>query len=750
MNLNASFWLFFLITKISNLVIAVDIDSQEILNNDKTNAVSHPFKAEVTRLMDIIINSLYSQKEVFIREVISNSADALEKARFVALSHETESDLDELAIDISFDREKKLFSIKDNGIGMSERELVENLGSIAHSGSMRFLESIPQGQSADINLIGQFGVGFYSVFLVADRVSVISRSLGNDQYVWESSADGTFTVFPDPRGNTMKHGTEILLEMKDDALSLLSESQITSQIKKFSQFTSFPVYLKTENKSNDEDESEETEKWKRVLINTEKPIWLRSKTEVEDDEYKSFYKVVSKDHQEPLSWVHFQAEGEIEFKSILYVPRSGRNFFHGADKEGMKLFVRRVLVSESSEDLLPSWLGWVKGVVDSDDLPLKVDREKLSQSRVLKVIQKRLTKKLLELFKKMSNEDLEMRNRESEDLKDKSPSPFTSFYNEYRQALKYGCVEDGSNRDKIFKLLRFSSSRHPYEMIPVEQYVSEMPENQPSIYFISGSSAEALKHNPNLQAFLKRGYDVLFLTDALDEPCFDRMEAFEEKALKNVEKGDVLGALEEDQELKIGILEEMYAPLLTWWKEATKDRIRKVQISKRLVDDPVSIVTEAWGTTGFSEKVLKAQGVDIEYSRFMGTLRNLEVNPNHPIVQELLEKVQSDPSNEILIKTANNLVDTALLASGYEVQDMSGLTNQVYRSILIEMGKNPDSVPKEFEITEDQIEEFKTRKEEKKDSSEPDENSDFDFENFDWSTIGDNININDEIEKDEL
>merc|ERR1719217_1371320 len=504
----------------------------------------HEFQAEVNRLMDIIINSLYTEKQVFLRELISNAADALEKARFHSVQDETFlGDVKDLEIKIEHDPEAKTISIIDTGVGMSKADLINNLGTVAKSGTTNFLEAMAEG--SDTNLIGQFGVGFYSAFLVADKVSVTSKC--NDdatQHVWESSADASFTVVDDPRGNTLGRGSRVTLHLKEDAHDYLSEDKLKETAKKYSQFIQFPIYVKVkkeveadaeeddddddkddedkekddvETKDDDEEEKDEEEKktptkktvfeWEQV--NTQKAIWLRAKEDVTEEEYNEFYKSISKDYLDPLAYTHFNAEGEIEFKSILFLPKKAPfdmmdNYWQ--KKSEIKLYVRRVLVADKFEDLLPRYLNFVRGVVDSDDLPLNVSREQLQQNKIMKVISKKLVRKILELMKKLAKEEdsgddeededeekedgEEKEKKEEEEKKDKKDeeSGWSKFYKEFAKNLKMGCYEDDSNRSKLSKLLRFQTSKSEGKDISLDKYLDRMAESQESIYYMSGES----------------------------------------------------------------------------------------------------------------------------------------------------------------------------------------------------------------------------------------------------------------------
>merc|ERR1719215_1355411 len=600
----------------------------------------HEFQAEVSRLMDIIINSLYTDKQVFLRELISNAADALEKARFHSVQDESYlGDTKDLEVKVEHDPDAKTISIIDTGIGMSKADLINNLGTVAKSGTTNFLEAMAEG--SDANLIGQFGAGFYSAFLVADKVSVTSKC--NDdavQHVWESSADASFTVVEDPRGNTLGRGTRVTLHLKEDAHDYLSEDKLKETAKKYSQFIQFPIYVKVkkevdadaeeddDDKEDDEEEKDDVEakddeekegeekkapKKKTVFeweqVNTQKAIWLRAKEDVTEEEYNEFYKTVSKDYLDPLAYTHFNAEGEIEFKSVLFLPKKAPcdmmdNYW--TKKSEVKLYVRRVLVAEKFEDLLPRYLGFVRGVVDSDDLPLNVSREQLQQNKIMKVISKKLVRKVLELMKKIAKEEEsgddedEDENEEKEVKKDKDEeSTWAKFYKEFNKNLKMGCYEDDSNRSKISKLLRFKTTKSEDKDISLDTYLDRMAESQESIYYMSGESMETMLKAPSLQIFKKKDLEVLMLSDHLDEPCIQKLADYEGKKFVSIQKADVKLDETEGEKKKFSKLKDMYKPLTDWWKEkltdftekgAMKDagvKVEKVELSKRLTDSPV-------------------------------------------------------------------------------------------------------------------------------------------------------------------
>jgi len=758
-------------------------ESDRAAMND--GAEKHEFQAEVSRLMDIIINSLYTDKQVFLRELVSNAADALEKARFHSVQDEEFlGDTKDLEVKIEHDPEAKTITITDTGVGMSKADLINNLGTVAKSGTTNFLEAMAEG--GDANLIGQFGVGFYSAFLVADKVTVTSKC--NDdpvQHVWESSADASFTVVPDPRGNTLGRGSRVTLHLKEDAHDYLSEDKLKEASKKYSQFIQFPIYVKVkkevdaeaeEEDDDDDKEDEEEEKddveakdeeekeektekpakktvyeWEQV--NTQKAIWLRSKEEVTEEEYTEFYKSISKDYLDPLAYTHFNAEGEIEFKSILYLPKKAPfdmmdNYW--SKKSEVKLFVRRVLVAEKFDELLPRYLNFVRGVVDSDDLPLNVSREQLQQNKIMKVISKKLVRKVLELMKKLAKEeesgedeeeekedeeDGEKKEEKKEEKKDKADEDGTwsKFWKEFNKNLKMGCYEDDSNRSKLSKLLRFTTTKSEGKQISLDKYLDRMQETQESIYYMSGDSMDIMKKAPSMQVFKKKDLEVLMLDDHLDEPCLQKLADYEGKKFVSIQKADVKLDETEEEKKRFSKVKDMYKPLTDWWKDtlteftekgAMKDagvKIEKVEISKRLTESPVVVVTSQFGYSAQQEKVMKAQAFqNKEQIGMMSGRKTLEVNPNHPVVVDLLNKIKEDKENSAAKDTAQVLFQTALIESGYELADASALVNRVYRLMSKELGVDPDAPLTEVEVPEEEeeAEEEEEEEEEKEEAAE--------------------------------
>nr|2O1W_A Chain A, Endoplasmin [Canis lupus familiaris]2O1W_B Chain B, Endoplasmin [Canis lupus familiaris]2O1W_C Chain C, Endoplasmin [Canis lupus familiaris]2O1W_D Chain D, Endoplasmin [Canis lupus familiaris]2O1W_E Chain E, Endoplasmin [Canis lupus familiaris] len=479
------------------------------------------FQAEVNRMMKLIINSLYKNKEIFLRELISNASDALDKIRLISLTDENAlAGNEELTVKIKCDKEKNLLHVTDTGVGMTREELVKNLGTIAKSGTSEFLNKMTEAQEdgqSTSELIGQFGVGFYSAFLVADKVIVTSKHNNDTQHIWESDSN-EFSVIADPRGNTLGRGTTITLVLKEEASDYLELDTIKNLVKKYSQFINFPIYVWS-SKTGGGGKTV----WDWELMNDIKPIWQRPSKEVEDDEYKAFYKSFSKESDDPMAYIHFTAEGEVTFKSILFVPTSApRGLFdeYGSKKSDyIKLYVRRVFITDDFHDMMPKYLNFVKGVVDSDDLPLNVSRETLQQHKLLKVIRKKLVRKTLDMIKKIADEKYN-----------------DTFWKEFGTNIKLGVIEDHSNRTRLAKLLRFQSSHHPSDITSLDQYVERMKEKQDKIYFMAGSSRKEAESSPFVERLLKKGYEVIYLTEPVDEYCIQALPEFDGKRFQNVAK----------------------------------------------------------------------------------------------------------------------------------------------------------------------------------------------------------------------
>nr|QQL94695.1 heat shock protein 90 beta family member 1 [Lateolabrax maculatus] len=689
----------------------------------------HAFQAEVNRMMKLIINSLYKNKEIFLRELISNASDALDKIRLLSLTNEDAmASNEELTIKIKSDKEKNMLHITDTGIGMTKEDLVKNLGTIAKSGTSEFLNQMTEMQSdaqSTSELIGQFGVGFYSAFLVADKVIVTSKHNNDTQQIWESDSN-QFSVIEDPRGDTLGRGTTITLVLKEEASDYLELETIKNLVRKYSQFINFPIYVwasKTETVEEpieeDAEAAEESEKetpeeeadvdveeeeedkdkpktkkvektvWDWELMNDIKPIWQRPAKEVEEDEYKAFYKTFSKDTDDPLAHIHFMAEGEVTFKSILFVPTSApRGLFdeYGSKKNDyIKLFVRRVFITDDFNDMMPKYLNFVKGVVDSDDLPLNVSRETLQQHKLLKVIRKKLVRKTLDMIKKIAEEQYNEK-----------------FWKEFGTNIKLGVIEDHSNRTRLAKLLRFQTSNSETNLASLEEYVERMKEKQDKIYFMSGTSRKEAESSPFVERLLKKGYEVIYLTEPVDEYCIQALPEFDGKRFQNVAKEGVKFDESDKAKEKREALEKEYEPLTTWLKDkALKDKIEKAVLSQRLTNSPCALVASQYGWSGNMERIMKAQayqtGKDISTNYYASQKKTLEINPKHPLIRQMLKKVNDDSDEQTASDLAVVLFETATLRSGYQLADTKAYGDRIERMLRLSMNVGLDEQAKPAE-----------------------------------------------------
>ncbi|EFO23822.1 endoplasmin [Loa loa] len=690
----------------------------------RTRAEKHSFQAEVNRMMKLIINSLYKNKEIFLRELISNASDALDKIRMLSLTDPLVlSATDELSIRIKADPENHMLHVTDTGIGMTKTDLINNLGTIARSGTSEFLSKLLDSSTSleqQQDMIGQFGVGFYSSYLVADRVVVTSKHNDDDQYIWESDSS-SFTVAKDPRGATLKRGTQVTLHLKEEAYDFLEADTLKNLVEKYSQFINFNIYLWQSKTETVEEPIDETEKitdektedgdgkveedktepktkkvekttWDWEKINNVKPIWMRKNDDVEMEEYKEFYKSITKDQENPLAYVHFTAEGEVTFKSILYVPRHSpfdmfQNYGKGTDN--IKLYVRRVFITDDFHDMMPKYLSFIRGIVDSDDLPLNVSRETLQQHKLLKVIKKKLVRKVLDMLKKME------------------PGDFEHFWKEYSTNIKLGIMEDPTNRTRLAKLLRFYSSHKKDEMISLAEYVSRMKDKQEMIFYVAGSSREEVESSPFVERLLKKGYEVLYLVEAVDEYAIQSMPEFDGKKFQNAAKeGLKIDDGEKNKEMQEQ-LEKEYEPLTDWLKNvALKDKIEKALVSQRLVQSPCALVASSYGWSGNMERIMKSQAHSKSYDPtqefYANQKKTFEINPRHPVIKELLRRVQSGESNEKATDTALLLFETATLRSGFTLNDQIGFAERVEQILRRTINVSPDEpVEEEPEIEEE-------------------------------------------------
>ncbi|KAG2453711.1 hypothetical protein HYH02_001923 [Chlamydomonas schloesseri] len=670
------------------------------------------YQAEVDRLMDMIVNSLYSNREVFLRELISNASDALDKARFLSLTDPAVmAGREELDIRISADKEKGTLTIEDSGIGMSREQLLSNLGTIARSGTRKFMEAM--AAKGDTNLIGQFGVGFYSAFLVADRVRVQSKSPEDTkQWVWEAAAGSHQYSIREDAAKDLVRGTRITLFLKEDAAEMADTVKITQLIKQYSQFIAFPIKVyapkKEPRKVVDEEatkkkqaaadtkakeageeskpvepvmKTEYDEVWDWRLENENKPIWTRSPKDVSETAYNDFFKTTFGEFLDPLAHVHFNVEGTIEFSSILYVPGMApfeqQNMMQRS--KSIKLYVKRVFISdEFDEDLMPRYLSFVKGVVDSSDLPLNVSREILQESRIVRVIRKQLVRRSIEMLEDLASKE------GGEDYK--------TFWEAFGRNIKYGVIEDTENRERLSKLLRFSSSKAEDSLTSLDEYIGRMGGNQKTIYYMAADSVAAARAAPFVEAMVAKGIEVLYLTEPIDEACVTNLGKYgpdkngPQYELVDVSKEGVsLDEGEEEKKAAEEVAKDM-APVVDFLKKSLGERVEKVTVSNRLLDSPCALVTSKFGWSANMERIMRSQALgDARAMDYMKGRKIMEINPKHDIItgiKTLLKEKDEDRARDL----SELLYETALITSGFQVDSPKDYASKVFTLMKIALG----------------------------------------------------------------
>jgi len=691
------------------------------------------FSADINQLLSLIINTFYSNKDIFLRELVSNSSDALDKIRYESLTDGSKLDSDkDLRLEIVCDKENGTISIRDSGIGMTKQDLINNLGTIAKSGTKAFMEALSAGE--DVSMIGQFGVGFYSAYLVADHVTVISKHNDDDQYRWDSSAGGSFTIALD-EGEKLTRGTKIELKLKEDMLEYLEERKVRDLIKRHNEYITYPINLwvkKTEEKEVTDDEADEDneadgedgskddngstsvevedasdddapkvedvsdkpKKTKKVQeisyswerLNNQKPLWTRKSDTVTAEEYAEFYKALSNDWEEHVAVKHFHVEGQLEFKSVLFTPkRAPFDMFQGGNKKtnNIKLYVRRVFITDDSTELVPEWLQFVKGVVDSEDLPLNISRESLQQNKIMRVIRKNLIKKSLDMFNELA-EDSEA---------------YGKFYESFSKNLKLGIHEDSINRSKIAKLLRYHSTTSGEAMTSLDDYVERMKENQKGIYYITGESRRVVETSPFVEPLKSKGFEVLYMIDPIDEYAVQQLKEYEEKKLICVTKEGLEFDDDEDEKSRFEQAKKDFEPLCKVMKDTLGDNVSKVVLSNRIVDSPCVLVTGEYGWSANMERIMKAQALrDNQMGMHMSGQKTMEINYQHAIIQNMLKKIQMDESDKTVKDLVWLMYDSSLLTSGFTLDEPTVFASRIHR--LIKLGLSIDDESEEEDLPE--------------------------------------------------
>ena len=632
------------------------VDQTNQSQNQGAEARTMGFQTEVKQLLQLMIHSLYSNKEIFLRELVSNASDACDKLRFEAIANpQLLADDSELRIRVSFDPELKTITISDNGIGMSEEEVINNLGTIARSGTKEFFSKLTGDQQKDTQLIGQFGVGFYSSFIVADEVVVRTRRAGlaaDEAVEWQSRGEGEFSIKPISKDS---RGTDIILFLKEDAEEFLNSWKLRSIMQRYSDHISIAVQMEQEN--YDQETGEITKRGEWETINQASALWTRNRNEISDEQYAEFYKHISHDFEDPLAWTHRRVEGRNEYTQLLYIPkRVSFDLWDRDAKHGVKLYVKRVFIMDDAEQLLPMYLRFVRGVIDSSDLPLNVSREILQESRDVKAIRDGSTRSVLSLL---------------EDLAENRPEDYKAFWSEFGQVLKEGIGEDRGNQERIAKLLRFASTHDNSDAqeVSLADYVSRMKEGQDAIYYVTADSFAAAKSSPHLEIFRKKGIEVLLMSERVDEWMVSFWTEFEGKKLVSVSKGalDLDALADEDEKKRQEAVSEEFKPLVEKLEQALGEQIKEVKVSWRLVDSPACVVVGQHELSPHLVSMLKAAGQEVPNVK-----PTLEINPEHALIKRI-----EAASDEDFADWASVLLDQAMLSEGAQIADPAAFVKRM-------------------------------------------------------------------------
>ena len=624
-----------------------------------TTVEKHVFQAEVNEVLSIVVNSLYSHREVFLRELISNASDAIDHLNLKALQDSSLLGSDhELRIELVIDKEHNTLTIRDNGVGMSKDELISHLGTIARSGTKKLMQSLSSEQKKDVAMIGQFGVGFYSAFLVADTVAVTSRKAGSDDtWIWQSEAKGDYEIKPGARAS---RGTDIVLHLKDDAKEYLEDWSIQTVVRKYSDYVRWPIRLQMERGEEDDKKLE----WQ--TINAASAIWTRSKSEVTEEQYVEFYKHTSHDWNDPLAWTHFKVEGTHELTGLLFVPEKAPQDLVDKKKGGVRLFVKRVFIMDDAQEILPEWLRFMRGVVDSEDLPLNVSREVLQKDATTRFIKKQVVQKTLALLEELAKEGETEVEADGEKVK---RNRYLQFWGEFGRVLKEGVYHDTGSREQLAGLLRYRTTRGT-DLTGFADYKARMPEGQKGIYYVTADSLSAAESSPHIEALKKHGREVLFLVDPIDEWVVDVLREFDGSPLVSAAKGALDLPESEDEKKDKEQQQKDLGAVLSRMHKTLDDKVKEVRVTHRLTDSPACLVSDEHGMSAHMERILRDAGHEMPEQK-----RILEVNPTHPVLLKMKSLADSDETR--FVQWTGLLHDQALLAEGVLPSDPAGFAKKV-------------------------------------------------------------------------